>query len=537
VRALPLRAWLLAVASGVLQVLIFPSPSLYGLCWIALAPLLVAIVSPLGSRQAVLDRQGRSVHAITTWQGFLLGYLCGVVWYAGSCFWVYNVMHVYGGLSAPTAVGVLILFCLYLGLYHGLFGAMLARVTRHDDSPEGRARALLRALALAPFLWVAVELARARITGFPWDVLGTAQVDNIPLTRIATLTGVYGVSFVIALVNAGIVAALYAVPARRSRMLSIAFAVALLFQLGTFVHPAKLPSRESAVLVQQNIPLDLYWNQAFLERTLGELNAISALAEASPTGGFRLVVWPESPAPFFDNNPTVKQSLTQLARNQNAYIVAGMVGTFERQPDTQRDEEVANRAALIAPSGEWVERYDKIHLVPWGEYVPFKSIFVFAEKLTREVGNFRAGTERTVFSAGEKRLAAFICYESVFPDEIRQFAQRGAQVFINISNDGWFGRWGAPGQHLNMARMRAIENYRWLLRATNTGITASLDPYGRIVAHAPRDIRTALVAPFNFESHVTFYARYGDWFAYACAIISLLALFVRFRFRVRAAGT
>lgn len=494
--------------------------------------MLISIVSPLGSRQAVLDRQGRSVYTITTWQGFLLGYLAGIVWYAGSCFWVFNVMHVYGGLSPPTAAGVLILFCLYLGLYHGLFGALLARATRHEDSPEARARALLRALVVAPFLWVAVELARSRITGFPWDVLGTAQVDNIPLTRIATLTGVYGVSFVIALVNAGIVAAFYSAPARRSRMLSVAFAVALMFQLGTFVHPAKLPSRETAVLVQQNISLDLYWNQAFLERTLGELSTISALAEAPPgASGFRLVVWPESPAPFYDNNPTVRQSLTELASSQNAYIVAGMVGTFERPRGAGGDEEVANRAVLISPSGEWRERYDKVHLVPWGEYVPFKSLFAFADKLTREVGNFRPGAERTVFSAGDKRLAVFICYESVFPDEIRQFAGRGAQVFINISNDGWFGRWGAPGQHLNMARMRAIENYRWLLRATNTGITASLDPYGRVVAQAPREIRTALVATYNFESHITFYARYGDWFAYGCAIISLLVIFVRVRIR------
>jgi apolipoprotein N-acyltransferase len=327
VRALPLRAWLLAIASGVLQVLIFPSPSLYGLCWIALAPLLIAILSPVASRQAVLDRQGRSVGAITAWQGFLLGYVCGIVWYAGSCFWVFNVMHVYGGLSAPTAVGVLILFCLYLGLYHGLFGALLARTTHHKDSPEARSRALLRALAVAPFLWVAVELARSRITGFPWDVLGTAQVDNIPLTRLATLTGVYGVSFVIAFVNAGIVAAFYSAPARRSRMLSIAFAVALMFQLGTFVHPAKLPSQETAVLVQQNISLDLDWNQAFLERTLGELSVISALAEAPPgASGFRLVVWPESPAPFFDNNPTVRQSRTGFDRRHNPPNGAGHVG-------------------------------------------------------------------------------------------------------------------------------------------------------------------------------------------------------------------
>jgi apolipoprotein N-acyltransferase len=532
VRALPLRAWLLAVASGILQVLIFPSPSLYALCWVALTPLLVAILGPLTSRETLLDRQGRSLNAITTWQGFLLGYASGVVWYAGSCFWVFHVMHVYGGLSTPAAAGVLVLFCLYLALYHGLFGALLARVAQHDGSVLARPRALLRALLVTPFLWVAVELARARITGFPWDLLGTAQVDNIPLTRLAVVSGVYGVSFIIALVNAGIVAAFFSAPVHRSRMLSMAFAAALMLQLGMFAHPRKLPAGETAVLVQQNISLDLLWTPSFLGSTLSELHAISTIPEAAPgASGFRLIVWPESPAPFFDNNPTVRESLAQLARSQNAYIVAGTVGTFARQEQADGTDDVANRAVLITPSGEWVARYDKIHLVPFGEYIPFKSVFVFAEKLTREVGNYRPGTERTVFPAGDRRLAVFICYESVFPDEIRQFAQRGAQVFINISNDGWYGPWGAPGQHLNMARMRAIENYRWVLRATNTGVTASIDPYGRVMAHAPRDTRTALIAPYNFVSHTTFYTRHGDWFAYACAIISGVMVFVRFRFR------
>jgi apolipoprotein N-acyltransferase len=530
VRALPLRAWLLAVASGVLQVLVFPSPSIYALCWIALTPLLIAILGPVASRQGIFDRQGRNLTAISTWQGFLLGYCSGVVWYAGSCFWVYHVMHVYGGLSVLAGIGVWVLFCLYLALYHGVFGAMLARAARHDDSPQARQRALLRALVLTPFLWVAVELARARITGFPWDLLGTAQVDNIPLTRLAVVTGVYGVSFIIALVNAGLVAALFSAPAHRSRMLSAAFAVALMLQLGTFAQPHKFSTSETAVLVQQNISLDLLWTPSFLDQTLTELHTLSKFPEGS-RGSLRLMVWPESPAPFFDNNPTIRNSLSQLARNQNAYIVAGTLGTFAREAQAQETGDIANRAVLITPTGEWVARYDKIHLVPFGEYVPFKSVFVFADKLTREVGNFRRGTERTVFSADGHRLAAFICYESVFPDEIRQFAQNGAQVFINISNDGWYGPWGAPGQHLNMARMRAIENRRWVLRATNTGITASIDPFGRVVAQAPRDIRTSLIASYNFESYTTLYTRYGDWFAYACAIISLVVVFVRFRVR------
>jgi apolipoprotein N-acyltransferase len=156
---------------------------------------------------------------------------------------------------------------------------------------------------------------------------------------------------------------------------------------------------------------------------------------------------------------------------------------------------------------------------------------VFAEKLTREVGDFTRGEQRTVFDAGGQKVGTFICYESIFPDEIRLFAANGAQVFVNISNDGWFGEYGAPGQHLNMARMRAIENQRWVLRATNTGISGAIDPYGRVVARAPRNMRTAIDVPYGLVEETTFYTRRGDWFAWLCVIISLVATFVRFSFR------
>jgi apolipoprotein N-acyltransferase len=195
----------------------------------------------------------------------------------------------------------------------------------------------------------------------------------------------------------------------------------------------------------------------------------------------------------------------------------------------QRPPELYNSAALVGPNGDWVARYDKVHLVPFGEYVPFKSLFVFAEKLTREVGDFTPGGDRRVLDLGSYKIGAFICYESIFPDEIRQFAQRGAQVFVNISNDGWFGASGAPGQHLNMARMRAIENRRWLLRATNTGITGSIDPYGRVVARAPVNQRLEVQAPYALISTTTFYTRHGDWFAYLCVITSILGLALRVR--------
>ena len=193
-----------------------------------------------------------------------------------------------------------------------------------------------------------------------------------------------------------------------------------------------------------------------------------------------------------------------------------------------------NSAALISPSGNWTSRYDKVHLVPFGEYLPFPRLFAFAGGLTKEVGQFQAGTSRAPLDAGGTRLGIIICYESVFPGEVREFADQGAQVLVNLSNDAWYGDSGAYAQHLNQTRMRAIENDRWMLSATDTGVTASIDPYGRTVARLPRKERGALVAPYALISATTFYTRHGDWFAWLCAIISAGALLMRFALRPKA---
>ena len=518
----------MAAVSGGLQVLIFPSPALYALCWIALAPLLLAILKRRTGGTELIDPRGLLLSVTTVWQGFLLGYLSGIIWYAGSCFWVYHVMHVYGGLNAPVAAGVLILFCLYLGLYTGLFGALVAQAAR------GRGPGLRNALLLAPFLWVAVELARARITGFPWDLLGTAQVNNTPLTRLAAVTGVYGISFIIVLVNCGIVAALFAAPHSRRRLLTLALAVAVMLQLGTLAKLRPSRAEHTALLVQSNVPLDTAWTQPLLQQTVRELANISRMPEGIRLKmETRLILWPESPAPLFDNDQHLRQGVSDLARSQDADVILDLVGVLPPRPNApaNAESELANRAVLVEPSGAWAAHYDKIHLVPFGEYVPFHQLFAFAAKLTREVGNYMPGNARTSFEVEGHKLGTFICYEAIFPDEVREFAANGADLFVNLSDDGWYGDIGAPGQHLNMARMRAIENGRWLLRATNTGVTAAIDPLGRVVAQAPRNQRTALLAPYDFVSEVTFYTRYGDWFAWWCAIISMFGLFVRFTFR------
>jgi apolipoprotein N-acyltransferase len=435
-------------------------------------------------------------------------------------------MRHFGGLSAPEALLALFLFCCYLGLYHGLFGLLVGLLA-------GSERDFRRPLVMAPFLWVAVELARTRITGFPWNLLGISQVDNLALSRIATSTGVYGISFEILLVNVA-VAAVFLVPReKRGALLAAALAAAAVLQAGRLVEAPPAKADHAALLVQQNIPVSADWTQpAYLRQTLSELTDLTVKSVASnKPAKIDLVVWPESPAPFFTNDALFREAVSEMARDTKSWTVAGAIGTSPTVGTVNQSGLLFNSAVLVNPGGDWTARYDKMHLVPFGEYLPFPNLFSFAGGLTKEVGESQPGTSRNPLDAGDERLGIFICYESIFPDEVRQFADQGAQVFVNISNDGWYGDSGAYAQHLNQTRMRAIENNRWLLSATDTGVTASIDPWGRIAARVPRKERTTLLAPYALTSVTTFYTRHGDWFAFACAIISVAALIARFAFR------
>jgi len=560
------RAWGLALVSAVLQVVIFPLPGMYGLSWIAVAPLLVAILRARVPETLQLDGQARLLPA-TPWQGFALGYGCGILWFAGTCYWIFDTMHRYGGLPIPAAVLALILFCLYVGLYHGLFGLLLALVAGSNSFRLGESRldksglkaagsgaSLRRALLAAPFLWVAVELARTRITGFPWELLGYSQTANFALTRIATLTGVYGLSFEILLVNSVFAAAFLVAKEQRKRLLVAACVATVILQAGQLVAPPpvaadRMTADHTALLVQPNIPIleGAVWTKEFFQDTLRDLTAVSlhppgakpALQQGvgSPDvfrPSYHLIVWPESPSPFYTNDPMFRDAVSTLAMRSGAWVIAGSIGITPAMHSGGESSQIFNSAALVSPQGEWVGRYDKVHLVPFGEYLPFPRLFAFAGGLTKEVGEFQRGASRAPLDAGGERLGMFICYESIFPDEVRQGPLEGAQVLLNISNDGWYGDSGAWKQHLQQTEMRAIENDRWLLAATNTGMTASIDRYGRIVAATPRKVRTALAAPYALISGTTFYTRHGDWFAYLCAIISVGALLARFAFPDRA---
>jgi apolipoprotein N-acyltransferase len=557
VRRISPNAWRLLIISAALQIVIFPLLNLYVFSWIAVAPLLAAILQARSSETLQLDGEERLLPA-TPWQGFLLGYVCGILWFAGTCYWIFDTMHRYGGLPVPTAALALILFCMYVGLYHGLFGLLLALVAGWNSDglsislkPEAaklgglrsvqRAASIRRALASAPFLWVAVELARTRITAFPWELLGYSQTANFALTRITTIVGVYGLSFEILLVNSVFAAAFLAPKERRKWLLAAACGAAAILQAGQLLTPPPVASDHTALLVQPNIPIQegAMWTKEYFQATLQDLSALSlhppgdAIAgdkSASDKSGrhFDLIVWPESPSPFYTSDILFRDAVSSLARQAQTWVVAGSIGITPATHNEGPGSQIFNSAALVSPTGEWAGRYDKMHLVPFGEYLPFPQLFAFAGGLTKEVGEFQRGVSRTPLDAGGQKLGLFICYESIFPDEVREGPLQGSDVLVNISNDGWYGDSGAWKQHLQQTQMRAIENNRWLLSATNTGMTASIDPYGRIVAAVPRKERTALAAPYALVSGTTFYTRHGDWFAYLCAIISAGVIVARF---------
>ncbi len=517
------RAWIFACASGVLQVLIFPNFSIYLLSWVALAPLIYAILKCREQDVTmVLADGGQFLAPATAWQGFLLGYASGIIWYLGSCSWIFHVMHVYGGIGTAMSVLLLVMFALYLGLYHGLFGLLLALIAARRNGFS------LRALVFTPFLWVAVELARTYITSFPWDLLGTTQIDNIPLSRVATVTGVYGLSFEIALVNTAVAAAFLVPYSRRKVLLTASLAAAIALHATKLERPEALPASHGVTLVQVNIPiLESDWSLDYLVQTLHSLADLSVRPRNEKSGSPGLIIWPESPAPFWVTDLHLRSTLANVARATDSYIIAGSIG-IEHTGDPNRRPDIYNSASVIMPTGAWTERYDKIHLVPFGEFVPLENLFSFAGGLTRQIGTFARGKSRMPLDVGDAKAGVFICYESIFPNEVRQFASNGAEVFVNISNDSWYGEGGAPRQHLNMARMRAVENNRWLLRDTNNGVTAVIDPYGRIVAEAPRNERVALQGAYGLEESTTFYTRHGDWFPFMCAIITLLGLLLRY---------
>ncbi len=476
----------LALLTAVLLILVFPNIAFVnkGQPWLAplaLAPLLIA-----------LAREQRP------WWRFLLGEFTGVVYWFGVCYWIQFVLEYHGGMGRWGGWGTFMLFCLAKALHMAVFSLLAATVLDHWYAAPAVAA-----------LWTGIERTHGTF-GFAWLALGNAGIDmQLPL-RLAPFLGVYGLSFVFALT--GTTVALLILRRGRRQLWWLASIPVLLLLPGL---PAPETPTETAVVVQPNMPEEEHWTVASAGEAQQHLLTVSL--DAVRRSGSHLIIWPEVPGPlYYYRDPNFHQEAADLARFTQSFFLFGTVGeTKERAP--------LNSAVMLRPDGELIDRYDKINLVPFGEYVP--RFFGFVNRITQEAGDFVPGSRIIVFPMDGQRVGAFICYESVFPSEVREFARRGANLLVNLSNDGYFGQSAAREQHLVIARMRAAENRRWLLRATNDGISAAIDPAGRVVQRLPMYREAVARAGFRYTSGTTVYTDHGDWFAWGCLLAAAAALF------------
>jgi apolipoprotein N-acyltransferase len=502
----PGRAWGLSALSGALLFLSFPKFGTGAVAFVCLAPLLVALCG------AGLRR------------GFALGYLTGLLSSIGLLYWTALVVMQFGGLDLPLGVGAMLLLCLAFSLFHGLFGALVGHWTTRFGPP---------ALLLAPFAWVAGELLRTHtLCRFAWCLLGYSQADHESLIQIAAFTAVYGVSFLVCLASSAIAyAVLETLPSAR---LSASAAVAVLFLAAwgygrwRLAEPVPETGRIRVGLVQADIRQEDKWDEG---KALENLERHVALTREASARGARLVVWPESAVPFyFDHDDVVAAPLRKLVQESGVHL---LFGNDDTDDGAGRARRIWVGAKMLSPQGDITLRYHKIRLVPFGEYTPFETLLSlggrFTARVVRAVGTFTAGTEPSVGTLDGHRLSAFVCYEAIFPDVVREFADHGAELLVNITNDAWYGHTSAPFQHFAMARFRAVENGRYLVRAANTGITAVVDPRGRLLESTPLFVPTVVVRDVGFVAEPTFYSRHGDLFAWACfgAAVALSAATLR----------
>jgi apolipoprotein N-acyltransferase len=506
-----------AAASGLLLAAAYPRPDLQLLGFVALVPLLVSLQ---GCRPARALRRG---------------YACGVVFFGILLYWVGGVMVDYGGLPWLLAVPILALLIAYLATYVALFALLVAAAwTRLGPV----------ALAGAPFVWVALELARARLlTGFPWGLLGYSQYRNLPLLQAAGLGGVYLVSFLVLGVNAAL--ALLVVRARGAGDAGprggLAAAGALLLLAGA-AHAAGAVALAAppggatgppvpVAAIQANVPQERKWSAAAAGAILADLDRLTRQAAEA---GARLIVWPESSSPYSIRVPARDRDdagaprvvpheaylgrLLDLAAETGTTLVIGTVDYRVVDGGLR----AFNSAARLGPDRSLGPVYDKIHLVPFGEYVPLQRLLFFVDRMARgAIADFAPGASADPLPTPWGGAATFICYEAIFPELVRRLAAADPAFLVNITNDAWFGRTSAPAQHLAMAVVRAVETRRDLLRAANTGISAVIDPRGRIVARTRLMETAVLKASVTPRAGGTPYVRSGDAFAWACVILAL----------------
>ena len=487
--------WIAAVASTLLLILAFPNFEFYPLAWIALVPLLVVI-----ARRPAPFRM------------FFLGWGVGTVFFYATCYWLtYSMIH-YGGLPAPLAYVLLIPGAVVIGIFHGFFAALVALVVRRWGH---------MAVLLAPVFWIALEWTRLGVTGQLWNALGYSQAYQPFLIQTARWGGVYAVSFLILAINSALALIVlkrtrWTIPAATAAVLLVAFLILL-----TNVRPmVDRNSSITVVAVQPNVPMTPVKSPAELNALLGRHVSLSkqGLANVRDNTKPRVVIWPESPMNFtYASSKVFQEFVTDFTRENRTSLL------FNSLEPASADGSY-NSAVLINEEGRMISQYDKIRLMPFGEYVPLPQWLPGASLITGIVGDFTPGEQYTLMPFGDRKTGVFICIESAYPWIARNFTREGANVLINISNDGYLGPTAVMRQHLANVIFRAVENKREVLRVTNTGLSASIGDRGEIYdltgAFQP-DVR---VWPVAGRSETTFYTRYGDVFVQASTFISLLLL-------------
>ncbi len=511
---------LFALLSGLLLNLIFPRWELDFLAWVALIPLFCALAGSKSFKNS-----------------FFLGLSCGLVTYFGSCFWITNTMINYAHLPFGLSLLLLFLLAFYMSLYVAAFSGFFFFARESFG--------LFPALTLSPFSWCFLEYIRTFLfTGFPWNLLGYSQYKNLHLIQIADITGIYGVSFLICLMNAFLFFGLLSLLASKgvadkpdfprwgAKFFSafVAIAIILVFVYGNHslnrTSPVKKEDSLKISLVQGNILQDKKWDPVFKDEIL---QVYEDLTRDSQKLGSELVVWPETSLPFFFNAGGSKtEKIIDLAKESNLFLLMGSA-SLENLDDEIR---LANSAYLISGKGELMGRYDKVKLVPFGEYVPLKKLLWFVEKMVVGIGNFLPGKAPEIMELPKGRFGTLICFEIIFPGLARWNREEGAQFLVNITNDAWFGESAGPYQHLSQVVFRAIENRIPIVRAANTGISAMITSKGEIASASQIFVRKTVTGEiFPSQGSHSFYTKYGDIFTYLCGSVVLGFFAVRFRLK------
>ena len=506
---LPTRAqdWALAAASGILLTLSFPKFGHPAFAWIALTPLLIALAGRISMLRA-----------------FALGLLTGGIYLFGTLYWLSNVMARYGDINVAGAFAITALFVAYLALFPAIFALVMRRLTIGFG---------LSALAAAPFAWTATELGRMYLfTGFPWVLLGYSQSSVLPIAQAASIAGVFGVSAIVVSVSAALAAV---VVGRVFRPAALVIAGVLLIAVwGNLRTRNAALTREGEPLrvgiVQPNVPEEERETAGRGPEILQRNLTLMREAVGKDVG---LVVLPESALPPFDEYPDVARVVREVARARGVPLLFGSDQYEWRVKGNRREVERSfNAAFMLRADGTTAAVYRKIHLVPWGEYVPLRDWLTFVGPLVQAIGRgFDAGDSMTLLPLGTHEISTAICYEIIYPDLVRRFVLDGSELVTTITNDSWFGATSAPYQHFDQAAMRAIELGRYLVRSANTGVSGIVDPYGHVLARTEIFRPAVLAGDVRLLTARTPYAAVGDVFAYASAILTAALLVMAWRSR------